>query len=201
MLDFLNNLSSNLNEFIMNAGVLAPLVSSIFIILEGIFAFLPLVAFITINILALGTFCGSLISWMCTVIGNFTIFFLCRIGLSRLLKKLFKNPKHLTKFTNMVTKMPFSRLVFIISIPLTPSFFVNVAAGISNMPKKKYLYALILGKVCIVGFWGILGTSIIDCFNNPLVLIKVVLMILFCYIFSRIFNKKFDIDKVFEDHK
>lgn len=201
ILDFFNGLNENLNTFLLNAGMWAPLFSSCLIVLEGTFAFLPMFVFVTINFLTMGNILGSIVSYICTVLGSFIAFFLCRIGLSPLFKKFIKNGKTLNKFMNMVSNMPFSRLVLIISIPLTPSFFVNLSAGLSTISKLKYLYALLLGKVCIISFWGVLGTSLVDCLQNPIVLIKVVLMIVICNMFSKAINKHFDLDNIFQEKK
>lgn len=201
ILDFFNGLNENLNTFLLNAGMWAPFLSSCLIVLEGTFAFLPLFVFVTINFLTMGNILGSIVSYICTILGSFIAFFLCRVGLSPLFKKFIKNGKHLNNFMNMVSNMPFSRLVLIISIPLTPSFFVNLAAGLSTISKLKYLYALLLGKVCIISFWGVLGTSLVDCLQNPIVLIKVVLMIIICNIFSKAINKHFDLDNIFQENK
>ena len=201
ILEFFNGLNENLNTFLLNAGMWAPLLSSCLIVLEGTLAFLPMFVFVTINFLTMGNILGSIVSYICTVFGSFIAFFLCRVGLSPLFKKFIKNGKTLNKFMNMVSNMPFSRLVLIISIPLTPSFFVNLAAGLSTISKLKYLYALLLGKVCIISFWGVLGTSLVDCLQNPIVLIKVVLMIIICNIFSKAINKHFDLDNIFQENK
>lgn len=153
-MEVLNAVNESLNTMLLNAGMMAPLISSILIVSEAIFAFLPLFVFITINVLTLGTLAGSFISWCCTIFGSFLAFFLCRKDLSPIFQKFIKNKSHLNKFMKYIDKLKFSKLVLIISIPLTPSFFVNLAAGLSNIPLKKYLYALILGKTCIVIFWG-----------------------------------------------
>ncbi len=197
----LNNLNEVLNQFLLNAGIWAPLLSSIGIILEGIFAFLPMFVFVTVNLLTLGDILGSIVSYFCTVAGNFLIFTLWRIGLSPLFNKKIKNKNKLNKLMKLINNLSFSKLVLIISIPLTPSFFVNLAAGLSKMPRKKYLYALLLGKICIILFWGVLGTSLIDCLKNPLILIKVVLMILVCNLIGKLINKKFNLDDIFSNQK
>lgn len=198
ILDFFNNLNEQLNTFLLNAGAWAPFMSSIFVVLEGTLAFLPLFVFITINIISTGPIVGSLLSWICTIAGSFLAFFLCRVGLSPLFQRFLNNTKHLNKFMHMIDHMSFSKLVLIISIPLTPSFFVNLAAGLSKIPKKKYLYALLLGKTCIVLFWGVLGTSLVDCLTNPIKLIKVVIMIVGCNLIGKFINKKFNIDEIFD---
>lgn len=198
ILELFNDLSNNLNTFLLNAGMWAPLFSSLLIILEGIFAFLPMCVFVTINLLSMGNIIGSLVSYCCTIAGCFLIFFLCRIGLNPLFQKFIKNKSNLNKFMKLVDNMSFSKLVLIISIPLTPSFFVNLAAGLSKIPKKKYLYALLIGKICIILFWGVLGTSLIECLTNPAVFIKVIIMIFVCNTLGKFINKKFDLDDIFE---
>lgn len=199
ILEIFDELNNNLNTFLLNAGIWAPLFSSLFIILEGIFAFLPMFIFTTINLLTMGNILGSIVSYCCTVAGCFLTFFLCRIGLNPIFQKYIKNKSKLKKIMNIINKMSFSKLVLIISIPLTPSFLVNLAAGLSKMPKKKYFYALLFGKTIIIIFWGFLGTSLIDCLTNPLMLIKVILMILTCNLLSKFLNKKFDLDDIFEN--
>ena len=200
ILETFNELNESLNTFLLNAGIWAPLLSSLLIVLEAIFAFLPLCVFVTINLLTMGNIFGCIVSYCCTIVGCFLTFLLCRVGLNPLFQKFIKNKSGLTKFMNMIDKMSFSKLVLIISIPLTPSFFVNLAAGLSKIPKKKYFYALLFGKTIIILFWGFLGTSLVDCLTNPLMLIKVILMILVCNLVSKFINKKFDLDNVFE-HK
>lgn len=199
ILETFNELNESLNTFLLNAGMWAPLLSSLLIVLEAIFAFLPLCVFVTINLLTMGNIFGCIVSYCCTIAGCFLTFFLCRVGLNPFFQKFIKNKSSLSKFMNMIDKMSFSKLVLIISIPLTPSFFVNLAAGLSKIPKKKYFYALIFGKTIIILFWGFLGTSLIDCLTNPLMLIKVVLMILVCNLVSKFINKKFDLDNIFEN--
>lgn len=200
LLEFFQQLDENLNTFLMNAGIMAPLLSSCFIMLEGTLAFLPMFVFLTVNLLTMGQFFGIIISYICTVFGNFMAFFLCRIGLAPLFKKLIKNSKHLKKFINMISRMKFSKLVLIISIPFTPPSFVNFAAGLSNIPKKKYFYAVLFGKIPVIIFWGVLGTSLVDCLKNPIMLIKVILLILICNLISKFFNKHLDLDNIFEEN-
>ena len=54
MMEWLNHFDQVLNDFLMSLGIMAPILSSILIVLEGTLAFLPLFVFITINILTLG---------------------------------------------------------------------------------------------------------------------------------------------------
>lgn len=193
----LNQLNNILNEFLLSVGILAPIFSSIFIILEGIFAFLPLFIFITVNILTLGPIIGGIVSWFFTVIGSFLAFYLCRKGISKLFQKKIQNKKNLSKVMTIIDNLKFKQLVLIIGIPFAPSFFVNLAAGLSNISIKKYFYSLMIGKIIIVLFWGYLGTNIIECLTNPMKLIEVILMLIGAYVVAQIINKKFGLDERF----
>jgi uncharacterized membrane protein YdjX (TVP38/TMEM64 family) len=196
-MEYFNELSEIINEFLMSLGVLAPIFSSILIILEGILAFLPLFMFITINVLVLGPIFGGLISWICTTFGSFLTFYFCRKGLHDFFQKKIKNRKLISKYNNLIDNLSFVKLVLFVAIPFMPSFFINLGAGLSNIPIKKYLCALLLGKVFIVVFWGYIGTSLISCLTNPIEFIKVVVLVVVAYVIAKIVDKKFDLDKRF----
>ena len=193
----LNELSISLKEFLMSAGIWAPLISSLLIVVEGTLAFLPLVVFITINMLTMGPILGGIVSWTLTVVGSYICFSLFRLGLSKFFNKKISKSKKLSKFQKKVDKIKFNQLVLLISIPFVPSFFVNMAAGLSNISRKKYVFSLILGKIFVVLFYEYLGYSVIDCLTNPISLLRVVLLLVVSYAISKIINKKFDIDERF----
>lgn len=192
--EVVNNLSIELNNFLMNAGMWAPLISSLLIIAEGVLAFLPLVVFVTINVLSLGPVLGGIISWIFTTLGSLLSFLLFRKGFSSFFNKKIENNRKLEKFMNSIDELKFRQLVLIIAIPFAPSFFINLGAGLSNIALKKYFYALLLGKVFVIIFLGYIGSNIIDCFTNPIILIKVIGLILLAYILAQVVNKKFDLD-------
>lgn len=191
--------SENLEAFLLGLGFLAPLMSSFFIVIEGVLAFLPLFVFVTINIMTMGTILGCVVSWVCTVLGSYLAFTLFRIGFSKFVQRKIANKKKATKFMKLVDHLKFKQLVLIISIPFAPSFFINMGAGLSHISKKKFLYALLIGKVFVIIFSGFLGTNIIECFTNPLALIKVVVMLAVAYVVATFVNKKFDLDERFDD--
>ena len=62
----------------------------------------------------------------------------------------------------------FEKLCIIIALRFTTQFLINIAAGLANMSKKKYLYAIIIGKIFLVIFWGFIGTSLINSIKNPI---------------------------------
>ena len=197
VLEQLNSMNTWLNDFLLDAGVLAPIFSTILVFLEGILAFLPLFVFITVNILTLGSVLGCLVSWIFTTLGCFTTFYLVRKGLSKLFDKTIQKRKNFKRLMESISNLRFNQLVLITAIPFTPSFFINLGAGLSRIPAKKYLYALIVGKIFVVIFWGYIGANIIECLTNPVALIKVIAMVVVAYIVGRIVNKKFNLDERF----
>lgn len=196
-MEFLGQISNYLNDFLMNAGILAPLLSCVLIFLEGILAFLPLFVFITVNFITVGPILGTLLSWFFTVLGSFFTFHFCRKKISKYVERKTENKPKLKKFMNTISKLKFVQILLVISIPFTPSFFVNLGAGLSKISERKYLYALMLGKIFIVIFWGYVGTSLLECLTNPMALIKLIVLVSVAYILGIIVNKKFDLDKRF----
>lgn len=194
-MEWLNEINNLINEFLNNAGVFAPIFASLLIVLEGVLAFLPLFAFVTVNMLTLGPILGGIISWICTVTGGFITFYLCRKGFHNLFQKKIKNHKQIMKFNKVIDNLKFVQMVLFVAVPFLPSFFINVGAGLSNISIKKYLYALMVGKVFIIIFWGYIGCNLIDCLTNPLELIKVVILMVLAYVLAKIVNKKFNLDE------
>ena len=194
-MNWIFEISEILNDFLNNAGMWAPVFSTILIVLEGILAFLPLFVFITVNILVLGPVLGGIVSWFFTIIGSFLAFYLCRKGLSNFFQKKIEDKEKISEFMHLVDNLKFKQLVLIISIPFAPSFFINLGAGLSKIAIKKYLYALFIGKAIIVIFWGYLGYNLIECLTNPFALIKVLVLLIGAYFVAQVVNKKFDLDE------
>ena len=51
-----------------------------------------------------------------------------------------------------IKNVKFVNLCLIIALPFTPAFLVNIACGLSNVDKKKYLLSLLVGKIFLVIF-------------------------------------------------
>ena len=205
-MEWLNQFENVLMEFLSYMGVLAPIFCCLLVFLEGIFAFLPLFAFVTINILSLsslfGTFIGTLLglvlSWIFTILGSFTTFMLFRKIFSNSFRNRIKKKKRTNKFMGIIDDLKYSHLVLIISIPFSPSFFINLSAGLSKINAKKYFCSLIIGKFAQMLFLSFVGVSLVECLTEPIALIKVVVILVAGYILSLIVNKKFDLDSRFQ---
>ena len=189
---------SNFYNFIMNTidamGVYGPLLGSLFIVLESIIPPLPLFVFITINFLAFGYVMGFIISWVCTIIGCVISYFLVKKLLRNFAVKKIKNVDLLNRCMHYIENMSLTKITVILAIPFTPAFMMNIAAGLVNMNFKKFFIAILISKIFLVYFWGFVGTSLVESFQNPSSLITVVVMMLLAYGMSLIIKKVFKVN-------
>ena len=184
--------------FVMNTidalGVYGPLLGCVFIILESIIPPLPLFVFITLNFVAYGKLVGFIISWICTCIGCFLSYFLVKKFLRNWVLKKIKNVDLLTKWMSYIENLSLSKVTVILAIPFTPAFMVNIAAGICNMDFKKFSIAILISKIFLVYFWGVVGTGLLESLHNPRSVITVIVMMVVAYLVSLIIKKVFKID-------
>lgn len=194
----MNELFTNFYDFIMSTidslGIYGPLLGSFLIILESIIPPLPLFVFITINFIAFGFLLGFIISWICTVIGCLLSYYLVKRFLRNFVLNKIKDTNLLYRCLNYIESLSLTQITVILSIPFTPAFMMNIAAGISNMELKKFLPAILISKILLVYFWGFVGTGLVESFKNPSSLITVVIMLLIAYIASFIIKKLFKLE-------
>lgn len=194
MMEFIQNIDKIINSFLVNIGVFGPILGCFCILIESILPILPLFVFITINFLVFGSIVGFLVSWIFTVLGCLLSFFLFRKKIKHWFDCKIKNSNKCKKLIGIVNKVKLEQLTSIIAVPFTPAFMVNIAAGLSKMSVKKFIIAILIGKIFLVLFWGFVGTSLVQSLTHPLALIKVILLVVIAYIASKIISKKFQIE-------
>ena len=193
MEEIINNFVQIIKDIVLNNNIfLSMSVGVLIIVLESIIPILPLAVFIAVNMIAFGTVVGFLLSLFATILGCSLSFFIFKKLRPHLLLKLKPNSSF-RKFMLLVDNVSFSRLVMIMTIPFTPTFSINIAAGLSNMSYKEYFMALLISKSILVYFWGFVGTTLLESFTDITVVIKIAILILIAFIASKIVIKKFDI--------
>lgn len=184
-----------IDAILQSLGVWGPILGCFFIMIESIVPILPLFVFITLNFLSFGHFWGFVISWIFTIIGCSFSFFLFRKKVQTWLYKRLKKHGIISKESiDKITNLRVEQLAAIIALPATPAFMVNVCAGLSEMSYKKFICALMIGKVFLVYFCGYIGCSLIESFKHPQILIKVGIMLFIAYLAGKIVSKKFKIE-------
>ena len=150
--------------------------------------------FITINFVAFGDILGFIISWLCTCLGCFISYFLVKRYLRNWVVKKIKNVNLLANCMHYIENLSLTQVMIILAIPFTPAFMMNIAAGLVNMDTKKFAIAILVGKIFLVYFWGVVGTGLLESLHNPRSIITVVIMVLIAYILSIVIKKVFKID-------
>lgn len=193
MLEMIDGVIDNL---LASLGMWGPILGCFFITIESMIPILPLFVFITLNFLSFGHFLGFIISWIFTCIGCSISFFLFRHKVQTWAFKRLKKRGIISKGTlDKITNLKLEQLAVIIAVPFTPAFLVNICAGLSEMSFKKFLGALLIGKIFLVYFCGYIGCSLIESIKNPIVLVKVGIMVITAYILSLIVSKKFNLNE------
>ena len=185
MIDFLKSII----DFIQNAGSVGALIGCLFIFIESIFPVLPLMVFITINFLVFGNILGFFMSWIFTILGCIMSYFIFKKGFGNKFERLTDNKELLKKYKKIFKNISVGKLTLLIAIPFAPAFMINIAAGLVKMDFKKYLISLIIGKIALIYFWGFIGTSFVESIGNPIILIKIVIILVVTYIVSYVVNK------------
>lgn len=119
---------------------------------------------------------------------SFCIF---RKGIQGKFDKLTEDKQMLNKFMTKFNNISLGELIILTSIPFAPAFLINIAAGLSKMQFKKFCTAIFIGKIILVYYWGYIGVNLIDSFNNPISLIKIIVITLITYFISKILSNKF----------
>lgn len=194
MLDKLQIYLQIIVDYLLQLGLVG---GFLLIVLESVIPALPLSVFIGLNIITFGKILGYVISYFGTIVGCMLSFITFRYILKNYLYKIFKEKTRI-KIEDLMKKMTnidFNTLVVIIAIPFTPAFLVNIAAGLSNIPIKKYIFALLIGKPFMIYFWGYIGANLLESLKNPIILVKIIVIVLLAYLISKVVEKIINVEK------
>ncbi len=172
-----------------------PMAGILLILLESVFPVLPLSVFITLNLMTFGSILGYFLSLGATIVGCTCSFFFFRQVFSHRLYRLVERKDYIEvkKWMVKITKIKFTNLVILIALPFTPAFLINIAAGLSHLSFRKYFFSLLIGKAVMVYFWGYVGTSLLESLTDFSVLLKIIILLLFAYIASKVIEKSAEI--------
>lgn len=189
-MDIIGNYIDIITNILKSYGIISGI---LLVLLESIIPALPLGVFITLNINAYGLIMGILISWIGTCLGCYLSYSLFKFLAINFFDKHIKN-KRILKMVDSVKSISFSNLVVVIALPFTPAFMINIACGLAKMTKKKFLAAILIGKISITIFWGCIGKSLLESITDIKTIMIVSIFILVAYIASKIVSKKLEIE-------
>ncbi len=195
-MEILKEIDIFITHLLNNIGFFAPILASFLIVIESIIPVLPLSVFITLNFYYFGPYIGFIISWLLTCIGCYISFMIFRKNIKLWFdNKFIKNEKPLiAKWMKIVNRLKLEQLVLLMAIPFTPAFLINIVAGLSSMRRAKFVLAILISKIFLVFFWGFVGTTFLDSFQNPMNILKIIVISAAAFIISKIVNKKYNIE-------
>ena len=153
---------------------------------EAFLPFLPLFVIIVANVNAFGLFWGFLISWVGAVFGGYAVFYIVRkFGHYRRLHFITKK-ETIQRFIRWVDMRGLSPLLILLCFPFTPSVLVNVVAGLSNIARKYYFVALLLGKAVMIFLMSVIGQDVTEFVTNPIKLIVSIIAVCLLWVVGKI---------------
>lgn len=179
--ELINTLTSFIGQFGYFSGFLL-------VFLESIIPVLPLSAFVAVNIFTYGNIAGFIVSYLGTVVGCVTAYYLCR-KFNDFFEKKYKGNEKVKEVKKKLKNINVPTLAVILAIPFTPAFAINIAAGLTNYDFKKFLIAIIIGKLPMIYFWSFIGASLKESLTDWTILIKIVAMLIISYLVSKVVNK------------
>jgi uncharacterized membrane protein YdjX (TVP38/TMEM64 family) len=190
----MEELVTNLVNFIQSSGLLGVFLSCFILTIESIIPIIPLLVFISVNFIILGPVLGFIVSWIFTVLGSLLSYYLFKNKFSNKFLDKTKDSELVNKYIKIIKKLSTGKLLLIVALPFTPAFAVNIAAGILKLDFKKYLTAILFGKISLVVYSAYIGTTFIEGITNPILLVNLVILILIVYILFRIVKKVFKLN-------
>ncbi len=167
----LNLIIDFIDKYGIIAGILLP-------IIETFFPFLPLVFFVTINILIFGFFEGYLYSYLGNIIGSLLLFLLIRYIRRKKFKDSARKDSKFYNIQHKLKKNDFSFLFVLFCFPFTPSFLVTGIAAISDFKLNHFIISLFLGKLIMVFSLSYIGYNITSFFETPVKSIFLIVVII-----------------------
>lgn len=192
MQDTINKIVEKATVFLQSGGY--P-VGFLIVFIESIFPFVPLAIPIALNLIAFGNVAGFIISYIATMFGCFASYMIFYyLADTKPIKKILSNKKFkIDSLTNTIKNVSLSKLTVISSIPFTPAFLINIVAGLTKVPKRKFIISIIVSKIFLVYFWGFIGKSLLESFTDIKTLTTIAIFLIIFYVISKLLEKKFDV--------
>lgn len=192
-MDLINTIVEYSTEVISNGGILFGM---LLIMIESFIPVLPLSVFIALNTHTFGLLPGILMSWVSTCIGCYISYLIFYYVSNNIIYKYLskKTRNKIDKAVDKFQNISLANLTVIITLPFTPAFLINILAGVSGMSKKKYIVAVVIGKIFMISFWGYIGKSFVESMTDISAIIVMSIMIIIAYALSKLIGKNANIE-------
>ncbi len=183
-LKLLGNIEFWVNAFEVFRGF-GPAAPILLTCVESFIPVLPLVVIVTLNITACGPLFGLIYSWIGTSIGCTCVFLFFRKLVKPNLKFWIEHKEIFVKALEWVSKIDRKVLFAVAMMPFTPSVFVNMAFGLSDMHESEFLKVLISAKSVMMILISLFGNSVVAAASEPIFIILSVIILAVLWVLSK----------------
>lgn len=174
-------------------GILAPVLLAM---LESLIPALPLVLIVILNVSIYGLWTGFLTSYVGTMLGATVMFLFYRaISFYGLHERLHK-VKSLDKVIGWVNRQNMPVIIVLSMLPSTPSSFMNLAFGLAQYSKRKYLGGIAIGKIVMIGLFAFFGSAFQAKENQLWITLGSIALLVITFWISKAVHKKTGIKDV-----
>lgn len=135
--------------------------------IEAFFPPLPLAVLVMVNIMGFGFGMGYLLSYVGTCIGTIMVYMLIKkLGSKKLIPWLHRQKEYL-RFQHWIQGKGIFPIILLFSFPFTPSILISGLAVLSEIRKREFTMAVLVGKAVMILLLSIIGYNISDLTSNP----------------------------------
>ncbi|PZD93161.1 TVP38/TMEM64 family protein [Paenibacillus sambharensis] len=156
-----------LQQTIESYSAFGPLPGLLLPLLEAFLPFLPLLLFVAVNANVYGLWLGFLLSWGGVSAGSILMFLLARKVGGRFGSWLQKRYPATSRFFHWIERKGFTPIFLLACFPFSPSFLINLAAGLSTVKFHTFMIAILMGKAVMVFSISLLSFDITDLASEP----------------------------------
>lgn len=156
--EYWNNIDiAKIEALLREYSALGPLPGILLPMVESFLPFLPLFVIVAGNASAYGFALGFFYSWIGTSLGSVIVFLLARKFGGKFSHFILKKYPATERFFGWIERRGFTPLFLLYCFPFTPSFFINIASGMSTVRWSTFLPALMSGKAVMVFMLSYIG--------------------------------------------
>jgi len=195
-MEFIQNFDVYVINMIEGLGIITAILAGLLMYISSILPILPYAVIMPFLFQYFGLALGFFVAWLLTCLGCLTAYKICKGGSHHLfeLKLVKKYELLLTKWLMIVNNASLEQFVMMLSTPFIPAFMMNIVSAVSNMSRRKYIVGIMIGKVFLLSFWGFIGVSLVESFENPNNLLFIIVLLGFAFIISKLVRKKYGIE-------
>jgi len=189
---------SNLIDFL---GPFGFIVGILMTFIEAFIPPIPLAVLVTVNVITFGFIKGYALSYIGTVLGSYCVFLIFEKLDRRFMGQYIERHPKFKSLLHWIHDKGIFPIFILLTFPFTPSVIVAVLAALALMERKKYLIALLGGKLIMVLSLSFIGFNVGAFINHPIRSSVFILLTLSIGIVAKIFMNFYEKKVLRHKHK